>query len=138
MQPGYSVSDKREENDPESRSNFEAPPAEGDVASAVHRKGHDPQVAQRTISVEDARGSGGPHVYEEDDLTADFPRREKEHQQSLEDRKGHAERGDLEEVEGGEEMIEREKVIEEKLKRDREINVSGAVREATGNFVAGE
>lgn len=143
MQPSFTPSDKGTESDPETRGTVESTLAEGDVAAAVERKGDRSraQAGAHSGPVGSARGPGYPGFGEERDLAAEMPRKEREHEEVLREREtraGSRERGREYVGEGGEGLAEREKVRREKLRRDREVDVSKAVREGTGNVVVGK
>lgn len=136
MSPRYSVSDKQIENNSATRGTSEAPPAEGDVASAVDRKGHQSGTEETQRIIASPRDPGPPKLYGESDLTAGLPRKAAEHEQLLEEREKQG--GQLPEAAGGEAFIERERAREQKLDRVREIDVPGAVKEATGGDTVAE
>ncbi|BDD62567.1 hypothetical protein MPDQ_000916 [Monascus purpureus] len=144
MQPSYSPSDKGTESIPESRNAVESPPAEGDVAAAVRRKGDDrvrAQAGAHAGPVGSARGPGDPGFGEEKDLVAEMSRKEREHQEVLEQRESASRSqfsGGIYGREGEEQAVERERVREQKMRRDREIDVAGAVKKGTGNVVSGD
>ena len=132
MQPGYSTS----------RSAAMAPPAEGDVAATMERKGERAraQAGEHTGPVGSARGPGDPAIGEEKDLTSEMSRKEREHEEVLGDRERQAGsrivRGAGRESEEVAALTERAR--EETLNRNRELDVAGAVKEGTGNKVTGE
>lgn len=113
----------------------EQQPAEGYIADAVQRKGMGTQRAQAGAHagpVGSAGGPGHPGFGEADDLAAKLPQKRAEHDRVLGARVGNSP------AEPDGEVAEREAVRRRALERDENLDVQGAIREATGDPVVGK
>ncbi|KAJ5766058.1 uncharacterized protein N7511_003674 [Penicillium nucicola] len=112
----------------------EQQPSEGHIAEAVQKKGMGVQRAQAGAHagpVGSAGGPGHPGFGEQESLTANMDQKRFEHETLLGERVGHSP------AEPDGEIAEREAVRQQKLERDANIDVEGAVKEATGDPVVG-
>ncbi|KAJ5953009.1 uncharacterized protein N7479_011422 [Penicillium vulpinum] len=115
----------------------EEQPAEGYIADTVQRKGMGMQRAQAGAHagpVGSAGGPGHPGFGEADDLAANMGSKRVEHDQILGDRIGKS----PPEPEGDGEVVETEAVRRRKLELDQTLDVSGAVKQASGDPVVGK
>lgn len=110
----------------------EQQPSEGYIADSVGRKGMGIERAQAGAHagpVGSYAGPGHPGFGEQRDLAADLDRKRVEHDQLLGDEIGRSP------PEPEYDVAEREAVRQNKLRRDGEMNVEAAVKDATGNAV---
>ncbi|KAJ5273626.1 hypothetical protein N7478_008751 [Penicillium angulare] len=110
----------------------EQQPSEGYIADSVKRKGmglYGAQAGAHAGSVGSSHGPGHPGFGEERDLAADMDRKMVEHERFLGDEIGRSP------PEPEYDVAEREAVRQNKLQRDKELDVEEAVKDATGNSV---
>ncbi|KAJ5641267.1 hypothetical protein N7490_005267 [Penicillium lividum] len=110
----------------------EQQPAEGYIADAVERKGMGMQRAQAGAHagpVGSAGGPGHPGFGEERDLAAHMGEKRAEHDRILGEKIGQSP------LEPEYDVAEREAARERKLRQNEDVDVAGAVREASGNPV---
>lgn len=110
----------------------EQQPPEGYIADSVEQKGmgvYGAQAGAHAGPVGSSHGPGHPGFARERDLAADMDRKRVEHDSLLGDRIGRSP------PEPEYDVAEREAVRQDKLRRDEELNVEAAVKDATGNSV---
>ncbi|KAL6234785.1 hypothetical protein BDW75DRAFT_211476 [Aspergillus navahoensis] len=118
-------------SDVDTEYGVEQQPSEGAIAAAVEgHSRHRAQAGAHAGAVGTAQGPGMPARGEGVSNLQDLDRKAEEHQRILGDRVGRTPP-----LEG--EEVERENLRERKLRQDRELHPSDAVREATGDPVVG-
>lgn len=134
LEERHRVEQRRMQNAPDVDLEYgvEQQPSEGYIADSVERKGmglYHAQAGAHAGPVGSSHGPGHSGFGEERNLAADMDRKRVEHDRLLGDEIGRSP------PEPEYDVAERETVRQDKLRRDEEVDVEAAVKDATGNSV---